>query len=509
MQSHPTLTHRQFGIDRWPEPAILSFAWQTIFVPKLNGPNSADQPIIMNSSSTSRRNFLSASLATSAVFGAESSLLAADTRRAAGNSGEARNVIFMVSDGMNLGAPSLAKLFRQRSGGAEPNWTKIYQERPVVRSLVETHSASSCVTDSAAAASAWGIGERITNGMLNILPDGNPLPTLHEKLQKTGKRTGLVSTATITHATPAGFAATVDSRGEEAVIAGQYLDRKVDLLLGGGTKYFSDDLRKKYTAAGYDFIGDRKALQKVGSKAGTPLLGLFSDGHMPYEIDRLNDPKLNSTVPRLAEMTDVALQHLGTSPQGFFLLVEGARIDHAGHANDAAASIHDQLAFDDAIGVALDFIDKHPDTLLVVTTDHGCGGIQMNGVKANPDEQFGPGSYSGSNAYFDRLQDFRHSYEWMKTEGIAALSGPKLAAAFEKHTGLKLTEEQTKLAQGLKGGVGTAVFEHTGVGWTSQNHTGELVEFCALGPGSNLFPAFMQNRDAHGIMLEALGMTRT
>lgn len=461
----------------------------------------------MNSSSTSRRNFLSASLATSAVFGAESSLLAADTRKVTGNNGQARNVIFMVSDGMNLGAPSLAKLFRERSGGSEPNWTKIYRERPVVRSLVETHSASSCVTDSAAAASAWGIGERITNGVINILPDGKVLPTLHEKLQKSGKRTGLVSTATITHATPAGFAATVKSRGEEAVIAGQYLDRKVDLLLGGGSKHFSADLRKKYAAAGYDFVADRSSLKKVGSKAGTPLLGLFSDGHMPYEIDRLNDSKLNASVPRLAEMTGAALRQLGTSPEGFFLLVEGARIDHAGHANDAAASIHDQLAFDDAIGVALDFIDQNPDTLLVVTTDHGCGGIQMNGVKANPDEQFGPGSYAGSNAFFDRLQGFRHSYEWMKAQGIAALSGPKLAAAFEKHTGLKLTGEQTKLAQGLKEGVGAAVYEHTGVGWTSQNHTGELVEFCALGPGSNHFPAFMQNRDAHGILLDALGVT--
>jgi len=458
----------------------------------------------MNSSSTSRRNFLSASLATSAVFGAEASLSAADTRKATDNRGQARNVIFMVSDGMNLGALSLAALFRQRTGGSEPNWTKIYKERPVVRALVETHSASSCVTDSAAAASAWGIGERITNGVLNIMPDGKVLPTLHEKLQKTGKRTGLVSTATITHATPAGFAATVKSRGEEKVIAGQYLDRKVDLLLGGGSKHFSEDLRKKYAAAGYRFVGDRKALQTVDAKADGPLLGLFSDGHMPYEIDRLNDPKLSASVPQLAEMTGTALKQLGTSPDGFFLLVEGARIDHAGHANDAAASIHDQLAFDDAIGVALEFIDKNPDTLLVITTDHGCGGIQMNGVKANPDEKFGPGSYAGSNAFFDRLQNFRHSYEWMKAQGIAALSGPKLAAAFEKHTGLKLNEEQTKLAQGLKGGVGAAVNEQTGVNWTSQNHTGELVEFCALGPGSSGFPALMQNRDAHGILLQAL-----
>lgn len=460
----------------------------------------------MKSPTTSRRHFLNASLATGAVFGTESALSEQSTRQASGNDGEARNVIFLVSDGMNLGALSLANLFRERTGGKETHWTRLYRERPVVRALVETHSASSCVTDSAAAASAWGIGERVTNGVLNILPDGKELPTLHQKLQKIGKRTGLVSTATITHATPAGFAATVKNRGEEAVIAEQYLDRGVDLLLGGGTRHFSGELLQKYAAAGYTQFRDRKSLLQYDGKTGKPQLGLFSEGHMPYEIDRLHDSKLQASVPTLAEMTGAALRNLEASPNGFFLLVEGARIDHAGHANDAATSIHDQLAFDDAIGVALEFLDRHPDTLVVVTTDHGCGGIQMNGVKSNPDEKFGPGSYAGSNAFFDRLQGFRHSYEWMKQNEIAALSGDKLAAAFQKHTGISLTKEQTKLAQGLKGGVGAAVYEHTGVGWTSQNHTGELVEFCAIGPGSSRFPAFLQNRDVHGILLESLGV---
>lgn len=460
----------------------------------------------MNPTTTSRRRFLNASLATGAVFGAESSLTAQETRKAAGNGGNARNVIFMVSDGMNLGALSLAALFRERTGGKEPNWNRIYRERPVVRALVETHSASSCVTDSAAAASAWGIGERVTNGVINILPDGKQPSPLHQKIQSSGRRTGLVSTATITHATPAGFAATVDDRGKEDVIAAQYLDRKVDLLLGGGTKHFSEELLEKYASAGYRRVTDSTSLRSLGSNGRDPLLGLFSSGHMPYEIDRLNDPSLKAKVPSLAEMTGAALTRLGSSPEGFFLLVEGARIDHAGHANDAAASIHDQLAFDDAIGVALDHIDRHPDTLLVVTTDHGCGGIQMNGVKENPGGKFGPGSYSASAPYFDRLQGFRHSFEWMKREGINALGGDKLAAAFKKHTGLNLDGEQTKLAQGLKGGAGTAVFEHTGVGWTSQNHTGELVEFCALGPGSANFPAFLENRNVHSILTGILGI---
>ncbi|MDF1814104.1 MAG: alkaline phosphatase [Verrucomicrobiales bacterium] len=458
----------------------------------------------MKQISTSRRNFLHASAATTAVFGAEKSLLANETRNASANGGKPRNVIFMVSDGMNHGALSLAHLYRQRLEGGDTVWNRLYQERPVVRALVETSSHSSCVTDSAAAASAWGCGQRINNGVINVLPDGSTPQVLHEKLQKAGRKTGLVSTATITHATPAGFAANVPSRGQEKDIAVQYLERKVDLLLGGGRKFFDDDLLKKYQAAGYQTVENRKEL--LAGKGTGPLLGTFSTGHMPFEIDRKRVPKLDNEVPTLAEMSRVALSRLEAAKEGFFLMIEGARIDHAGHANDAAASIHDQLAFDDAIGVAVAYIDKHPDTLLIITTDHGCGGIQMNGVKAKPDEEFGPGSYSASNAYFDRLAQFTRSFEWMKQNGLNGLSGDKLADALEKYTQLKLTPEQTKLAQGLKGGAGVAVGEHTGVTWTSQNHTGELVEFCALGPGSNQFPAFMQNRDAHGILLASLGI---
>lgn len=453
-----------------------------------------------------RRNFLKAALATSAVFGAEKAISANVTREASGNGGTAKNVIFMVSDGMNLGALSLARQFRERAGQGETRWTQLYRERPVARGLVETFSANSCVTDSAAAASAWGGGRRVNNGVLNVLPDGGHVRTLHEKLQAAGRKTGLVTTATITHATPAGFAVNVDSRGDEDIIASQYFDRRVDILLGGGRKFFSPELRQKYTGGGYDIVETRAALNGVSRDGMKPLLGLFSDSHLPFSIDHLNVPELKAAVPTLSEMTQVALDRLAFSPQGFFLLVEGARIDHAGHANDAAASIHDQLAFDDAIGTVLAFIEKHPETLLVITTDHGCGGIQMNGVSAKDGQGFAPGLYNASDVYFERLRGFNRSIEWMKQNGISGLSGPKLGEALEKHTGLKLTDDQIKVAQGLKAAVEDVFQGYTGIGWTSGNHTGELVEFCALGPGSRDLPAFMQNVEAHSLVLKSFGI---
>lgn len=455
--------------------------------------------------STNRRDFLRASLATSAIFGAESALVTSSTRAAEANGGTAKNVIFMVSDGMNHGALSLARQFREQAGGIN-HWTKLYREQPVVRALVETFSANSCVTDSAAAASAWGGGKRVNNGTLNVLPDNTHVETLHQKLQAKGRKTGLVSTATITHATPAGFAVNVDSRADEAIIAEQYLERRVDLLLGGGKKFFSEDLKKRYAAAGYAVVESRDSLTNLPTEAAKPLLGIFYESHLPFSIDHQNVPELKASIPTLAEMTRIALDRLAPAKDGFFLMVEGARIDHAGHANDAAASIHDQLAFDDAIGTVLAFVENHPDTLVIITTDHGCGGIQMNGVSAKPDQGIAPGLYNASNLYFDRLRSFNRSIEWMKQNGVDGLSGPPLAAALEKYTGLKLTPEEIKTAQGLKAAYEDVIQAHTGVGWTSANHTGELVEFCAFGPGSREFPALMRNDEAHAKLLKILAI---
>lgn len=460
----------------------------------------------MSTPSTSRRDFLRASVLASAVFGADASLTAEVTRKAAVNTGKARNVIFMVSDGMNHGALTLAKNYRQLFEDQNTAWNQLYRERPVVRSLVETFSLNSIVTDSAAAASAWGGGQRVNNGSLNVLPDGKEVPVLHQFFQSKGVKTGLVTTATVTHATPAGFAANVSARGKEEEIAQQYLDRRVDVLLGGGQKFFSEQLRQSYRSAGYDVALNRSEFEKLTGDSKSRLLGIFSESHIPFSIDRKNDPEIEAAVPTLADMTQKALDRLSaTSPNGFFLLVEGARIDHAGHSNDAAASIHDQLAFDDAIAAALAFVDKNPDTLLVITTDHGCGGIQMNGMSKSKNQDMAPGIYSASTSSFHLIKEFKHSFEWMKQQKISGLSGPKLGEALLQHTGLKLTDDEIKEIQGLK--KAPEIFkEYTGIGWTSGNHTGDLVEFCAYGPGSENFPAFLENRQVHDLVLKSMAL---
>lgn len=462
----------------------------------------------MSRPSSSRRDFLKAASLTSALFGATAApLLAQETRKAADNRGLPKKVIFMVSDGMNHGALSLAQHYQSFFHGTQTTWTKMYRELPVVRALVETFSHNSLVTDSAAAASAWGGGQRVNNGTLNIsATDGKEIETIHSKLKKKGIPTGLVSTASITHATPAGFAANVSARGEEAEIAAQYHEREVPVLLGGGQKFFSEELQGKFKAKGYDLLKTRKELTDAKGGENKPVLGIFTPGYIPLAIDRENEKELQETVPSLAEMAKFAVARLDAiAKDQWFLMVEGARIDHCGHANDAAGSIHEQIAFDEAIAAMLEYVSKHDDVLLIMTTDHGCGGIQLNGVNAKPDQGMAPGIYNGTTNAFRKIEKFTRSFEWMQRS--AGLSGPPLRDYVKETTGLALDDAELKEAQGLKGAALAKLFSrHHGIAWTSGNHTGEMVEFCAYGPGSHLFPAFLRNFEVHNLLLQALGV---
>jgi alkaline phosphatase len=233
------------------------------------------------------------------------------------------------------------------------------------------------------------------------------------------------------------------------------------------------------------------------------LLGLFSKSHIPFEIDRLNSSELKASTPTLAEMTKVALQRLGSAPEGFFLMVEGGRIDHAAHGNDGAAAIREQVAFDEAIATVLAFVDKNPDTLLIVTTDHGTGGFNVNGLGSEDFDTSAP-SYAESSPAFDRMTAFTTSLEVLgaKTKGLA----PKdFVAAAEKATGLKFkAEDRTKITSTKT--LAAALMKYTSIGWTSNNHTGEMVEFCASGPGSQLFTPHLRNDQVHAKILQATGV---
>ncbi|HMO65685.1 MAG TPA: alkaline phosphatase, partial [Verrucomicrobiota bacterium] len=283
----------------------------------------------------SRRRFFTRSGAVAAGVAAAPAFLAGPAR-AAGRPGERpRRIILVVSDGMSLGTLSCADHFSVATRGRSLEWTALAGDSRAHQGLMHTRSLNSLVTDSAAAASSWGTGSRVMNGAINILPDGRELTPLVPLFRAQGWATGLVTTTEITHATPAGFAAAVPARSQGERIAEQYLERGVDLLLGGGADHFEPakradrrDLLAAYRAAGYPVWRARDEL--LEASPGRRGLGLFAGGHLPYSLDQAGNERLRRTVPTMAEMTRWALRGLAGADR-FLLQVEGGRVDHAAH----------------------------------------------------------------------------------------------------------------------------------------------------------------------------------
>ncbi|KAH0565243.1 hypothetical protein GP486_001357 [Trichoglossum hirsutum] len=313
-----------------------------------------------------------------------------DTPRPGGK----RNLIFMVSDGMGPTSLSLTRSFRQFELGLHPGDVLTLDKHFIGSS--RTRSTSSLVTDSAAGATAFSCALKTYNGAVATLPDRTPCGTVLEAAKAAGYMTGLVVTTRITDATPACFAAHVNTRWEEDRVAeqevGDYpLGRVVDLMLGGGRCHFlpnstdgscrgdEKDIVALAKMNGFNYISDREGFDRLqlGNTAKLPLLGLFAETDIPYEVDRRY---LESTYPSLDEMARTALMALTKATQdsdkGFFLMIEGSRIDHAGHGNDPVAQVHEVLAYDKAFASVLKFLDdSNVDGVAISTSDHETGGL--------------------------------------------------------------------------------------------------------------------------------------
>lgn len=285
-----------------------------------------------------------------------------------------RNVILLIGDGMG---PEQVKAGRYFKGEA------LCFEKFRRHSTITTYSADNKVPDSAATATALATGKKVNNGVISMAYPGDhkELKTALEIYKIKGKRTvGLVTTTYITHATPAAFGAHEESRSRTKQIAEDYLTgSKPHVLLGGGGKGMSAGAAE---AAGYVVVKDKAGLLGVDTESTKYLCGLFGEGYMPYERDGLKD------LPHLSEMTEVALAILDNNKAGFFLMVEGGRIDHASHANDVKRLVPEVLEFDKAVQKCIDWASKRRDTLILVTADHETGGLKVladKGVGKHPE----------------------------------------------------------------------------------------------------------------------------
>ncbi|MCW2277673.1 alkaline phosphatase [Heliophilum fasciatum] len=286
---------------------------------------------------------------------------------------KAKNVIMLVPDGMSASATTLARyMLADNEKGTEKLTIDKY-----FTGFAKTRWDGGPITDSAPAGTAYATGHKSLAGALGIDANKIPRASLLEAAQLQDKAVGLVATSEFMHATPAAYAAHEEKRSNYATVAEQMLHQDIDVLLGSGSA--------KVSAADFDILGtaEAKGYKVVKTKAemesasATKLWGDFTNTfgektNLSYDIDRIPAEE-----PSLAEMTSKAIELLSRDEDGFFLMVEGSKIDWAAHANDTVGIISDTLAFNQAFEAALEFAQRDGNTVVIAATDHGNSGISI------------------------------------------------------------------------------------------------------------------------------------
>lgn len=371
----------------------------------------------------------------------------------------ARNIIYIQGDGLGLGQRDLLRLALKGKNG------RLAMDGLAVTGLVRTSSADpdEIVTDSAAAATALATGHKTRNGAVGVDVNGRPLETILERAKRAGKSTGLVTTAQVTGASPAAFAAHVPSRDSQSDIAKQYIENsRPDVLLGGGEDWWYPkgnpglwpdkpgeesrspygDLVERAQRTGYTYVRDGDELRTTRANR---VLGLFANEDMvDYGPDGVG--KYAPRVP-LQQMARKALDTLSKNPRGFFLFLEEEGTDGMSHENNAHGVIDAGRALDDTVAEVMRFVRTHPDTLVIIGGDHETGGLAIENYDASdtgPDQD-GPFDVPGSKLRFT-------------------------------------------------------------VDWTTHDHTGSDTPVTAEGPGSTRLGGTVENTDVHRVMRAASGL---
>jgi alkaline phosphatase len=311
---------------------------------------------------------------------------------------KAKNFIYVVPDGYGIASQVLARDFYSLTEGdattGRPNAAQIGVDSMMIGS-VRTYASDNLVTDSAASGTAFACGVKTYNGAIGVDDDGEPVGSILEAAHLKGLKTGMIVTSRITHATPACYSAHVLDRDSENEIAAQQigyshpLGSVADLLIGGGRRHYLPkeaggnredgvNLIDWAVGKGYNYAADREDLEGAldDGKLPLPFLGLLANSHLDYELDRNTEKQ-----PSLLQLVEYGLDTLEAatkkSKKGYFLMVEASRIDHAAHANDAAAHVHDTLMFNEVMAFLKTYVSKRKDTQLLSAADHECGGLTL------------------------------------------------------------------------------------------------------------------------------------
>jgi alkaline phosphatase len=424
-----------------------------------------------------RRNFITA-LGASGVLTALGNTASAEFDPEADSTGNGiSNVIVLVGDGMGFDPIEATRFVH--GDLAMQSMTSVGK--------VQTEPRAGQVTDSGAAGTALATGLKAHDGQISVFgPEDaeeenevTPITTQLQAAAAVGKQTGLVTTTTMTHATPGSWGASVPNREMEPEIADHYLENEIDVLLGAGVDIWSDDQIELAEELGYELLYEADDLETAGDGK---LLGLFDEDQMTYTLDR------DDTIPWLDTMTAEAIDRL-EGEDGFFMMVEGGRIDHANHQCDPWTSIAETKEFDNAVQVALDYAEDRDDTLVVVTSDHECGGFTC-------------GNDYGNVLDLDSLESgIEGSLESLAIE-LQESDDPDLEARIEEYVEFEGELDNSDLEEiqavydegeadwGLDSVIGRAVSPHVGIDWGGKipddyitSHSGPSQLAVASGPG--------------------------
>lgn len=396
-----------------------------------------------------------------------------------------RNIIMMIPDGMSSDAVTLARWYRDG---------KALHLDEMASGMMKTYSADAAVADSAPAGTAMATGHKSHTGFVGVLPDEvtmpgltplqegdqrRPVASILEAARLLNKSTGLIATSEIMHATPAAFSAHDASRKNYDALSEQQAHQQIDVVLGAGSKFFSAEGRKDgddllpMLKEKYQYVTTPEEMAAVTSGK---LWGMFADSSMAYDFDR--DA---SKEPSLAEMTRKAIELLNQNEHGFFLMVEGSKVDWAAHANDTIGIISDVLAFDDAVGVALAFAKEEGNTLVIAATDHGNSGITIGNRNTSGDYDKRP------------LSDFMAPIMRAKLTGeglVQKLNEDRSNAGevLKQYYGIEdATEEEIAAVKAAEAGsmnyvVAPMMADRANIGYTTGGHTGGDVTLYVYAP---------------------------
>lgn len=396
-----------------------------------------------------------------------------------------KNVIVMIPDGMPVDSVTLARWMQDG---------ELLTMDSIASGMMRTHSSDAPVADSAPAATAMATGFKSHTGFVGVLADENTIPgqealaeedirrpvaSVLEAAKLQDKATGLISTSEIMHATPAAFSSHVPDRKNYDWISTQQVYQGIDVILGAGRNFFAADHREDsedliaVIEENYQYVTTPAEMAEVTEGK---LFGLFADSALAYDMDR--DPDLE---PSISEMTQKAIDILSQNENGFFLMVEGSKIDWAAHANDPIGLVSDVLAFDAAVKVALDFAKEDGNTLVVAATDHANSGMTI-------------GNIDTSNDY-----DKRTLSEFLDPLKKATLTGEGLALELDEersniedvmaaYFGIEdLTAEEMELIKdtdlsAMNYAVGPMIANRALIGFTTNGHTGGDVTLYVYAP---------------------------